>query len=149
MSLPVAVTSPVTPRPRTMSYMGSAQSQVWARDRGHSLSSLTRKKCCFNISNCSLVFLGRPAGVRAGDVDKGAFEGVCAGLALAEWADFFDVLLLFESDGLLYFIDILILNYQFLRTAALALHFGFLVCFSIVITKIRHCQLLTCLLDFF
>ncbi|XP_034088013.1 RING finger protein 212B-like isoform X2 [Gymnodraco acuticeps] len=41
MSLPVAVTSPVTPRPRTMSYMGSAESQVWARDRGHSLSSLT------------------------------------------------------------------------------------------------------------
>ncbi|KAK5859624.1 hypothetical protein PBY51_021167 [Eleginops maclovinus] len=39
MSLPVAVTSPVTPRPRTMSYIGSAESQVWARVP--SLSSLT------------------------------------------------------------------------------------------------------------
>ncbi|XP_035526288.1 RING finger protein 212B-like [Morone saxatilis] len=40
MSLPVAVTSPVTPRSRTMSQIGSAELQGWARDRGPSLSSL-------------------------------------------------------------------------------------------------------------
>ncbi|XP_042284394.1 RING finger protein 212B-like isoform X3 [Thunnus albacares] len=41
MSLPVAVTSPVTPRSRPISHIGSAESQGLARDRGPSLSSLT------------------------------------------------------------------------------------------------------------
>ncbi|XP_076732438.1 E3 ubiquitin-protein ligase RNF212B isoform X2 [Maylandia zebra] len=38
MSLPVAVTSPVTPRSRTMSHIGSAESQRWNMHRGPSLS---------------------------------------------------------------------------------------------------------------
>ncbi|XP_069567492.1 E3 ubiquitin-protein ligase RNF212B-like [Brachyistius frenatus] len=41
MSLPVAVTSPVTPRSRTMSRIGSAESQRWTRDRGPALSYAT------------------------------------------------------------------------------------------------------------
>lgn len=44
-----------------------------------------------------MVFLGRPAGVSPGDEEAPETrEGVCEGLALAEWADFFDVLMLFE-----------------------------------------------------
>uniref|UniRef100_A0AAQ5XDQ3 Uncharacterized protein n=1 Tax=Amphiprion ocellaris TaxID=80972 RepID=A0AAQ5XDQ3_AMPOC len=34
MSLPVAVTSPVTPRQRPVSHIGSAEPHRWARDRG-------------------------------------------------------------------------------------------------------------------
>ncbi|KAM9718935.1 E3 ubiquitin-protein ligase RNF212B-like [Menidia menidia] len=34
VSLPVAVTSPVTPRSRAMSHIGSAESHRWPRDRG-------------------------------------------------------------------------------------------------------------------
>nr|XP_020460222.1 RING finger protein 212B [Monopterus albus] len=41
MSLPVAITSPVTASSRTVSHIGTAESQGWARDRGPSLSSLT------------------------------------------------------------------------------------------------------------
>ncbi|XP_015234941.1 PREDICTED: RING finger protein 212B [Cyprinodon variegatus] len=39
VSLPVAVTSPVTPRSRTTSLVGSAESQRWNRDRGISLTT--------------------------------------------------------------------------------------------------------------
>lgn len=39
VSLPVAVTSPVTPRSRTVSHVGSAESQRWTRDRGISLTT--------------------------------------------------------------------------------------------------------------
>ncbi|XP_017276413.1 RING finger protein 212B isoform X2 [Kryptolebias marmoratus] len=39
VSLPVAVTTPVTPRSRTMSHGGSAESQRWPRDRGLSLTT--------------------------------------------------------------------------------------------------------------
>ncbi|KAM4556419.1 uncharacterized protein V3H82_016360 [Fundulus diaphanus] len=39
VSLPVAVTSPVTPRSRTVSHVGSAESERWARDRGISLNT--------------------------------------------------------------------------------------------------------------
>ncbi|XP_072219703.1 uncharacterized protein [Leuresthes tenuis] len=41
VSLPVAVTSPVTPRSRGMSHIGSVESQRWPRDRGASLSFAT------------------------------------------------------------------------------------------------------------
>ncbi|XP_074506445.1 uncharacterized protein LOC141776627 isoform X2 [Sebastes fasciatus] len=53
MSLPVAVTSPVTPRSRTTSYIGSAESQGWARDRGRSLSSFTTPGSATSISSHS------------------------------------------------------------------------------------------------
>ncbi|XP_070774957.1 E3 ubiquitin-protein ligase RNF212B-like [Enoplosus armatus] len=53
MSLPVAVTTPVTPRSRTMSHFGSAESQGWARDRGPSLSSLTTPGSATSISSHS------------------------------------------------------------------------------------------------
>ncbi|XP_045907311.1 RING finger protein 212B-like [Micropterus dolomieu] len=51
MSLPVAVTSPVTPRSRTMSHLGSAESQGWAR--GPSLFSLTTPGSVTSISSHS------------------------------------------------------------------------------------------------
>ncbi|XP_034559638.1 RING finger protein 212B-like [Notolabrus celidotus] len=53
MSLPIAVTSPVTPRSRTMSHQGSAERQGWARDRGPSLSSLTTPGSATTISSHS------------------------------------------------------------------------------------------------
>ncbi|XP_060900004.1 RING finger protein 212B-like [Labrus mixtus] len=52
MSLPVAVTSPVTPRSRPMS-LGSGEMQGWARDRGPSLSSLTTPGSATSISSHS------------------------------------------------------------------------------------------------
>ncbi|XP_018533045.1 RING finger protein 212B [Lates calcarifer] len=53
MSLPVAVTSPVTPHSRTIRHLGSAESQGWARDRGPSLSSLTTPGSSASISSHS------------------------------------------------------------------------------------------------
>ncbi|KAL6104855.1 rnf212b [Pungitius sinensis] len=53
MSLPVAVTSPVTPRSRTMSYFGSEESQGLARERGRSPSSLTTPGSVSSISSHS------------------------------------------------------------------------------------------------
>ncbi|XP_035861512.1 RING finger protein 212B isoform X2 [Sander lucioperca] len=53
MSLPVAVTSPVTPRSRTVSYLGSAESQTWARDRGPHLPSITTPGSATSISSHS------------------------------------------------------------------------------------------------
>ncbi|XP_032386739.1 RING finger protein 212B isoform X4 [Etheostoma spectabile] len=53
VSLPVAVTSPVTPRSRTMSYIGSAESQAWARDRAPHLSSITTPGSAISISSHS------------------------------------------------------------------------------------------------
>ncbi|XP_041848019.1 RING finger protein 212B-like isoform X2 [Melanotaenia boesemani] len=41
VSLPVAVTSPVTPHSRAVSLVGSAESQRWSRDRGPSLAFAT------------------------------------------------------------------------------------------------------------
>ncbi|TNN53592.1 RING finger protein 212B [Liparis tanakae] len=85
------------------SYFGSAESQGLARDRGPSLSSLTTPGSATSMSSHSSLHEYVHTGVRAVDVAEGAFEtrsGVCEGLALADWADFFDVLMLFES-GLL------------------------------------------------
>ncbi|XP_040911871.1 RING finger protein 212B-like [Toxotes jaculatrix] len=53
MSLPVAVTSPVTLRSRSVSHLGSAESQGWAIDRGASLSSLTTPGSAASISSHS------------------------------------------------------------------------------------------------
>ncbi|XP_044075342.1 RING finger protein 212B-like isoform X1 [Siniperca chuatsi] len=53
MSLPVAVTSPVTPRSRTVSHLGSAESQGWPRARDPSLSSLTTPGSATSISSHS------------------------------------------------------------------------------------------------
>ncbi|XP_026230794.1 RING finger protein 212B isoform X2 [Anabas testudineus] len=53
MSLPVAVTSPVTPRLRNISHLGSAESQGWARDRGPSFSSFTTPGSVVSISSHS------------------------------------------------------------------------------------------------
>ncbi|CAJ1071554.1 RING finger protein 212B [Xyrichtys novacula] len=50
MSLPVAVTSPVTPRSRPIS---SVELQGWTRDRGPSLSSLTTPGTASSISSHS------------------------------------------------------------------------------------------------
>ncbi|KAM6989137.1 E3 ubiquitin-protein ligase RNF212B-like [Tautogolabrus adspersus] len=55
MSLPVAVTSPVTPRSRPMS-LGSGEMQGWARDRGPSLSSLTTPGSATSISSHSSLY---------------------------------------------------------------------------------------------
>ncbi|XP_062285138.1 RING finger protein 212B-like [Scomber scombrus] len=55
MSLPVAVTSPVTPRSRPMSHIGSAESQGWTRDRGQSLSSLTTPGSATSLSSHSSI----------------------------------------------------------------------------------------------
>ncbi|XP_030607617.1 RING finger protein 212B [Archocentrus centrarchus] len=54
MSLPVAVTSPVTPRSRTISLVGSAESQRWPRDRGPSLSLNTPGSAASISSHSSL-----------------------------------------------------------------------------------------------
>ncbi|XP_026170031.1 RING finger protein 212B-like [Mastacembelus armatus] len=51
MSLPVAVTSPVTPRSSSVSHLGSAGSQGWARDRG--LFPLTTPGSATSISSHS------------------------------------------------------------------------------------------------
>ncbi|XP_039999746.1 RING finger protein 212B-like isoform X2 [Xiphias gladius] len=53
MYLPVAVTSPVTPRSRSISHLGSAESQGWATGRGPSLSSLTTPGSATSISSHS------------------------------------------------------------------------------------------------
>ncbi|XP_062260304.1 RING finger protein 212B-like [Platichthys flesus] len=53
MTLPVAVTSPVTPRSRANSHFGSAESQGWTRGRGPSLSSLTTPGSATSISSNS------------------------------------------------------------------------------------------------
>ncbi|XP_059200639.1 RING finger protein 212B-like isoform X2 [Centropristis striata] len=53
LSLPVAVTSPVTPRSRPMGYLGSAESQVWTRDRGPSLSSVRTPGSATSLSSHS------------------------------------------------------------------------------------------------
>ncbi|XP_041659401.1 RING finger protein 212B-like isoform X2 [Cheilinus undulatus] len=53
MSLPVAVTSPVTPRSRSVSHLGSAEMQGWARDRGPSMSSFTTPGSTTSISSHS------------------------------------------------------------------------------------------------
>uniref|UniRef100_UPI0037E8FF74 E3 ubiquitin-protein ligase RNF212B-like n=1 Tax=Semicossyphus pulcher TaxID=241346 RepID=UPI0037E8FF74 len=53
MSLPVAVTSPVTPRSRPMSLVGSAEVQGWPRERGPSLSSRTTPGSATSISSHS------------------------------------------------------------------------------------------------
>ncbi|XP_047445144.1 RING finger protein 212B-like isoform X2 [Mugil cephalus] len=54
MSLPVAVTSPVTPRSRPMSYIGSAESQRWPRERGPSLPLTTPGSATSISSHSSL-----------------------------------------------------------------------------------------------
>ncbi|XP_039900797.1 RING finger protein 212B-like isoform X1 [Simochromis diagramma] len=54
MSLPVAVTSPVTPRSRTMSHIGSAESQRWNMHRGPSLSLNTPGSAASVSSHSSL-----------------------------------------------------------------------------------------------
>uniref|UniRef100_A0A3B4UDR1 Si:ch211-10e2.1 n=1 Tax=Seriola dumerili TaxID=41447 RepID=A0A3B4UDR1_SERDU len=56
MSLPVAITSPVTPRLRTISQFGTAESQGWARDRGRSLSSLTTPGSATSVSSHSSLY---------------------------------------------------------------------------------------------
>ncbi|XP_040924151.1 RING finger protein 212B-like isoform X2 [Betta splendens] len=53
VSLPVAVTPPVTPHSRSISYLGSSESQGWARDRGPSLSSLTTPGPAASVSRHS------------------------------------------------------------------------------------------------
>ncbi|XP_074545566.1 uncharacterized protein LOC141804834 [Halichoeres trimaculatus] len=53
ISLPVAVTSPVTPYSRPTSHRGSAELQGWARDRGPSQSSLTTPGSTTTISSHS------------------------------------------------------------------------------------------------
>ncbi|AWP04573.1 putative RING finger protein 212B isoform 4 [Scophthalmus maximus] len=53
MMLPVAVTSPVTPRSRTLSHFGSAESQGWSRGRGPSLFSLTTPGSATSFSSNS------------------------------------------------------------------------------------------------
>ncbi|XP_078791626.1 uncharacterized protein si:ch211-14a17.10 isoform X2 [Oryzias latipes] len=55
VSLPVAVTSPVTPRSRTMSRVSSAESMRWARDRGPSLSLTTPGSIASISSHSSLL----------------------------------------------------------------------------------------------
>ncbi|XP_028329161.1 RING finger protein 212B-like [Gouania willdenowi] len=54
MSLPVAVTSPVTPRSRPMSNVGSTESHRWTRDRGLSLSLNTPGSSASISSHSSL-----------------------------------------------------------------------------------------------
>ncbi|KAM4550909.1 E3 ubiquitin-protein ligase RNF212B-like isoform 4-T6 [Odontesthes bonariensis] len=54
VSLPVAVTSPVTPRSRAMSHIGSAESQRWPRERGASLSLATPASVASTSSYSSL-----------------------------------------------------------------------------------------------
>ncbi|XP_067384932.1 RING finger protein 212B-like [Channa argus] len=53
ISLPVAITSPVTPRLRTISHLGHLESQGWARDRGPSFSSFTTPGSAASISSHS------------------------------------------------------------------------------------------------
>ncbi|XP_039458360.1 RING finger protein 212B isoform X2 [Oreochromis aureus] len=54
MSLPVAVTSPVNPRSRAMSHIGSAESQRWNMHRGPSLSLNTPGSAASVSSHSSL-----------------------------------------------------------------------------------------------
>ncbi|XP_008284237.1 RING finger protein C14orf164 [Stegastes partitus] len=54
MTLPVAVTSPVTPRQRPMSHIGSAESRRWARDRGPTFSLHTPGSTTSMSSHSSL-----------------------------------------------------------------------------------------------
>ncbi|XP_042353147.1 RING finger protein 212B-like [Plectropomus leopardus] len=56
MSLPVAVTSPVARCSRTRGYLGSAESQGLARDRGPSLTSLTTPGSATSISSHSSLY---------------------------------------------------------------------------------------------
>ncbi|XP_033507070.1 uncharacterized protein LOC117272319 [Epinephelus lanceolatus] len=53
MSLPVAVTSPVTRHSRTMGYVGSAELQGWARDTGPRLSALRTPGSATTVSSHS------------------------------------------------------------------------------------------------
>ncbi|XP_051809490.1 RING finger protein 212B-like [Acanthochromis polyacanthus] len=54
MSLPVAVTPPVTPRQRPVSHIGSAESHRWARDRGPTLNLHTPGSAISISSHSSL-----------------------------------------------------------------------------------------------